>query len=277
MGEGWQPDPAGRHQERYFDGGSWTDAVRDRGIENRDEVGRRNLVSVAGPAAPSFAPTAAAPIAPPAAPPASSGFAPPVPSVPHAPLAPAGSATVGSASVSPPGPPPAPVMASASSPFVPADRSARRGIPFLLALSVVLATFPAIAATSVGALAVLAGNDISDSSYDSYDYSSDYSYDGSSSDSFDVEQFGADTNQAGLIMVAVGGAMLLCALLAAMGNNFGRVITAIWLVAAAGYLISRMAEMPDGAGAYLLVFIAPPVLALIGLFAPASNAVFRGE
>ena len=35
-GPGWLPDPAGRHEYRYFDGKVWTDNVADRGVASSD-------------------------------------------------------------------------------------------------------------------------------------------------------------------------------------------------------------------------------------------------
>lgn len=35
---GWQPDPTGRHQHRYWDGTSWTDQVSDDGVVGSDPV-----------------------------------------------------------------------------------------------------------------------------------------------------------------------------------------------------------------------------------------------
>jgi hypothetical protein len=32
----WLPDPTGRHQYRYWDGGVWTENVYDAGVESRD-------------------------------------------------------------------------------------------------------------------------------------------------------------------------------------------------------------------------------------------------
>ena len=36
MAGGWHPDPTGRHQERFHDGASWTERVKDRGVEILD-------------------------------------------------------------------------------------------------------------------------------------------------------------------------------------------------------------------------------------------------
>ena len=36
---GWFPDPARRHQLRFFDGHHWTDAVRDDGVDSGDVLG----------------------------------------------------------------------------------------------------------------------------------------------------------------------------------------------------------------------------------------------
>jgi hypothetical protein len=38
-GAGWQPDPSGRHEYRWWDGTGWSDAVVDRGVEQRDPIG----------------------------------------------------------------------------------------------------------------------------------------------------------------------------------------------------------------------------------------------
>lgn len=35
-GAGWHPDPSGRHQQRYWDGTTWTDAVADGGNQSSD-------------------------------------------------------------------------------------------------------------------------------------------------------------------------------------------------------------------------------------------------
>jgi Protein of unknown function (DUF2510) len=35
---GWNPDPTGRHEYRYWDGGSWTDDVSDNGVTSVDPV-----------------------------------------------------------------------------------------------------------------------------------------------------------------------------------------------------------------------------------------------
>ena len=44
-GGGWQPDPAGRHEGRYFVGGQPTDLVRDGSVEGLDAMGRQQLDS----------------------------------------------------------------------------------------------------------------------------------------------------------------------------------------------------------------------------------------
>jgi hypothetical protein len=36
---GWNPDPTGRHEYRYWDGGRWTDDVSDHGVTSLDPVG----------------------------------------------------------------------------------------------------------------------------------------------------------------------------------------------------------------------------------------------
>ncbi|HVC67284.1 MAG TPA: DUF2510 domain-containing protein [Acidimicrobiales bacterium] len=38
MAARWLPDPTGRHQYRYWDGGCWTENVYDAGVESRDPV-----------------------------------------------------------------------------------------------------------------------------------------------------------------------------------------------------------------------------------------------
>jgi hypothetical protein len=151
----------------------------------------------------------------------------------------------------------------------------------MLALAIVLAAFPGVLAVGVGALAVLAGNDISSSSsafndFDNYGYDDGYSYPSSGASlSSDVNQFGVATQEAGFRALVVGGVVLAATLLTAMGSNVGRVITTIGLVLAIIYLLSVFGDAPPGAGHYLLVFLAPPAVAILGLFTPASNEVFR--
>lgn len=36
---GWNPDPSGRHEYRYWDGSSWTDDVSDHGVTSTDPIG----------------------------------------------------------------------------------------------------------------------------------------------------------------------------------------------------------------------------------------------
>ncbi|QXC63499.1 DUF2510 domain-containing protein [Aquihabitans sp. G128] len=36
---GWHPDPAGRHEQRYYDGTAWTDHVVDGGVQSTDPLG----------------------------------------------------------------------------------------------------------------------------------------------------------------------------------------------------------------------------------------------
>ena len=35
---GWHVDPAGRHEQRYFDGAAWTDHVVDAGVQSSDPL-----------------------------------------------------------------------------------------------------------------------------------------------------------------------------------------------------------------------------------------------
>jgi hypothetical protein len=53
-GGGWQPDPTGRHELRYWDGTAWTDQVSDQGTASTDPL------NASAPAvAPGYAPAAA--------------------------------------------------------------------------------------------------------------------------------------------------------------------------------------------------------------------------
>ncbi|HEX2578136.1 MAG TPA: DUF2510 domain-containing protein [Aquihabitans sp.] len=36
---GWHPDPAGRHEQRYYDGSTWTEHVVDAGTQTTDPLG----------------------------------------------------------------------------------------------------------------------------------------------------------------------------------------------------------------------------------------------
>lgn len=49
---GWQPDPTGRHELRYWDGSKWTDDVSSRGLQGKDDLST---------APPAVAPTATLP------------------------------------------------------------------------------------------------------------------------------------------------------------------------------------------------------------------------
>jgi len=57
---GWQPDPRGRHEYRYWDGTRWTDHVADQGKVSRDPVADTSPPGASGPA-PETATTGAAP------------------------------------------------------------------------------------------------------------------------------------------------------------------------------------------------------------------------
>jgi hypothetical protein len=58
---GWQPDPHGRHEYRYWDGAAWTDQVSDGGVVSTDPPGDATTVST--PATPPEAATAGMPVA----------------------------------------------------------------------------------------------------------------------------------------------------------------------------------------------------------------------
>jgi Protein of unknown function (DUF2510) len=73
-GAGWQPDPSGRHEYRWWDGTAWSDAVIDQGVEHRDPIG-----ASVPPAAPGLGYGAAPPPSPgayPAGPDPYGGYAP---------------------------------------------------------------------------------------------------------------------------------------------------------------------------------------------------------
>jgi hypothetical protein len=54
---GWNPDPTGRHEYRYWDGGNWTDDVSDNGITSVDPVAGGASVPGAGGAPTAVGPT----------------------------------------------------------------------------------------------------------------------------------------------------------------------------------------------------------------------------
>jgi hypothetical protein len=35
---GWHPDPSGRHEHRYWNGATWTDAVSDQGVTSSEPL-----------------------------------------------------------------------------------------------------------------------------------------------------------------------------------------------------------------------------------------------
>jgi hypothetical protein len=51
---GWQPDPSGRHEYRYWDGSTWTDDVSDAGLTSVDPA--PDLAAPGGPASSGSAP-----------------------------------------------------------------------------------------------------------------------------------------------------------------------------------------------------------------------------
>ena len=49
---GWNPDPSGRHEYRYWDGSTWTDDVSDNGVTSADPIGAAGGVPGASDPAP---------------------------------------------------------------------------------------------------------------------------------------------------------------------------------------------------------------------------------
>jgi hypothetical protein len=78
---GWQPDPSGKHDHRYWDGTAWTDNVADAGVASTDpyvEAPAAPTEPTAVTPAPTGDPTDTYPTAP-AAPAAPTAYAPPAP------------------------------------------------------------------------------------------------------------------------------------------------------------------------------------------------------
>ncbi len=48
----WLPDPSGRHELRWWDGGAWTEHVSDGGVAGTDEPGGDEIPPPPPPAAP---------------------------------------------------------------------------------------------------------------------------------------------------------------------------------------------------------------------------------
>jgi hypothetical protein len=46
---GWERDPSGRHEYRYWDGASWTDDVADQGVTSVDPIGGGDPTAVVDP------------------------------------------------------------------------------------------------------------------------------------------------------------------------------------------------------------------------------------
>src|SRR6476646_3119969 len=77
---GWQPDPTGRHQYRYWSGSAWTDNVSDSGATSVDPYSPSGPPSAVPPtqSMPTSPPTAGMPLTPVATPgPAGPTFTPP--------------------------------------------------------------------------------------------------------------------------------------------------------------------------------------------------------
>jgi hypothetical protein len=51
----WQPDPYGRHEQRYFDGERWTEHVSDNGAQSTDEPSAGPVVAPPRPPQPQVA------------------------------------------------------------------------------------------------------------------------------------------------------------------------------------------------------------------------------
>ena len=45
---GWQPDPSGKHDHRYWDGSQWTDNVSDGGVASTDPYVAGDVTGDAG-------------------------------------------------------------------------------------------------------------------------------------------------------------------------------------------------------------------------------------
>lgn len=139
---GWQPDPTGRHEHRYWDGSKWTDNVADAGVSATDPYD-----------AVSDAPTTVEPAVNP--------YEAPVSSTPDAPAAwgdptqatPAADPT---AAFSTPAPPVPPTYAAATAP-VDGDGSGGSKKGFLIGLGVLVAV-----ALAVVAFLALGGDDDDD-------------------------------------------------------------------------------------------------------------------
>jgi hypothetical protein len=150
---GWNPDPAGRHEYRYWDGSAWTDDVSDNGVTSTDPLAGAGGPAHPGDAAPTapFEPTqgygAAGPAdagygqpgAPPGYPPAGTGGFPPGPG------GPGGPAPYGTGGGLPPATPP------------------RSGPPTGLIIGLVVAALAAIVAIAV---LVTSGGDDDDTATD---------------------------------------------------------------------------------------------------------------
>jgi hypothetical protein len=70
---GWHPDPAGRHEHRYWDGTRWSDHVSDRGLTSVDPVAGPGPAVVAAAQAQPVTPTVPTGAPPPSVPATSSG------------------------------------------------------------------------------------------------------------------------------------------------------------------------------------------------------------
>jgi hypothetical protein len=97
---GWDADPYGRHELRYWDGAGWTDDVSDAGVTGHDAPDRMSPWAAMAAAAPETAETPPAPAAPPPGPAPATAPAPaPVAAV--APTRPAATPAAASAPTAP--------------------------------------------------------------------------------------------------------------------------------------------------------------------------------
>lgn len=236
MTTGWHVDPSGRHFERLYDGAQWTGMVRNNGIEAYDPIDGGPVGG--GPSSDRPAPQLASP----------GMLPPPTPSSSNAPPF---------ATPYPQGP--APWSAA------PPPRNGRRGLPWLLVVAIVLASFPAVLFFFGGLLGLMVGGELSDARDSSFYYE----------DRYFLDVAADEASETGGILFIVGGTALAFITLAGMGSNVGRVGTAIWLALSTLVILSQLEDMPDGAESFKLLMIAPPIIAFVGLFVPTSNELYR--
>ena len=168
--------------------------------------------------------------------------------------------------------PPSPSAAVYSGPPPRRPRAMREGLPFSVALSVVLCAVPAVVSLAYGFLSLLAGSLFT--SIRSSSGSGGFGSGGFGSGGFG--SVGVVFIGLGIFLVIVGGLGTYGVVLTAMGRRLGRqIVTGFLILALLLGLLSAIASARPLISLLLApVLMAPGLIALFGLYTPSAKEVF---